>query len=192
MFAVAGVVLLGVLWWFQRASSPRPIPKAAVAAAEAAVCSGVETPSGDAPGGLHLESGQSYTYEQHPPTSGYHDPSALPSSPEVYTAPVPETQAVHFLEHAGVILYYRADGDGALPQDVIDSLATVAKQQKNTLVAPYRSLPAGTSMAMTAWNKLQTCPGTVTASQASTIANGFVTAFGCTANAPEPKASDDC
>ncbi len=33
---------------------------------------------------------------------------------------------MHFLEHAGVILYYRADGAGALPADVVDALAGVA------------------------------------------------------------------
>jgi len=46
--------------------------------------------------------------------------------------------------------------------------------------------------AVTAWNKLLTCPGTVTASQATTIAKGFMTAFECTSNAPEPTSSGKC
>ena len=110
----------------------------------------------------------------------------------MYTVPVDETQAVHFLEHAGVILYYRADGAGALPAATVKRLAGVAEAQRNTLLAPYPQLPAGTSLAMTAWNKLQTCPAAVTAEQAVTIANGFVDAFVCTSNAPEPNNSGDC
>jgi hypothetical protein len=192
IFAVLGVGLLGVVWWTQRAPAAQPIPPAAAKAAQAAGCSGVQTPSGDAPGGLHLQSGQDYTYDQHPATSGYHDPGALPTTPEVYTTPVKETQAVHFLEHAGIILYYRLDGDAALPQDVVDRLAQVAKGQPNTLLIPYPDLPGGTALAMTTWNKLQTCPPTVTADQAGAIADGFARAFVCTSNAPEPKASPDC
>lgn len=192
IFAGVGVVLFGVVWWVQRAASPRPIPEAAIQAAEAAGCTGVSRPVSDAPGGEHLASGESHTYDQHPATSGVHDPSPLSTSPEIYTEPVPETQAVHFLEHAGVIVYYRADGPDALPQDVIDALGSVATQRPNTLLAPYPDLPDGSSLAVTAWNELQTCPGSVTAAQATTIANGFAEAFACTGNAPEASQSPDC
>jgi hypothetical protein len=191
LFAISGAVAIGVLWWFQRAPAPSAIPQTAVQAAQAAGCTTVQTPVSD-PVRTHLQPGESYTYDQHPATSGPHDPSPLPSSPAVYTAPVEETRAVHFLEHAGVILYYRADGDGALPKDVVDALDTVATDRPNTLAAPYPDLPAGQSIALAAWNKLQTCPGNVTAVQATTIANGFDDAFVCTSNAPEPKVSSDC
>ena len=136
--------------------------------------------------------GQTTTYTQHPATSGIHNPTPLPTSPEVYTKPVDETKAVHFLEHAGVILYYRQSGPAALPSDVVGALAGVAHAQRNTLLIPYPDLPTGTSLALATWNKLQTCPASVTASQATTIANGFVDAFVCTSNAPEPKTSPDC
>ena len=187
-----GLALFGVLWFIQRAPGPGKIPEAAVAAANAAGCSGVETPVADAPGGSHLEPGQTTVYDQHPATSGIHAPASQPTSPAVLTEPVDETQAVHFLEHAGVILYYRADGTGALPAPTVTQLARVAETRNNTLLAPYPELPDGTALAMTAWNKLQTCPAAVTSDQAVTIANGFIDAFVCTSNAPEPNASDDC
>lgn len=191
MFGVVGLGLFGVLWFIQRAPGPGKIPPAAVTAATAADCSGVETPVSDPVGG-HLDPGQTTTYDQHPATSGIHAQTPLPTDPAVYTVPVDETQAVHFLEHAGVILYYRADGPDALPDATVQQLASVAETQRNTLLAPYPRLPDGAALAMTTWNKLQTCPGTVTADQAVTIANGFIEAFVCTSNAPEPRGSSDC
>ena len=194
VIGVITLVTVTTLYFLEKAASPRPISAEAKAAAVAAKCSVVTEPSSNPTGG-HLSPGQSYTYPQHPATSGLHDPSPLDTSSgytEVYTVPVPETQAVHFLEHAGVMIYYRQAGDGALPQDVVDALGTVARDQRNTIMAPYPNLPAGTSVALAAWNRLQTCPATVTAAQASTIANGFVNAFACTSVAPEPKNSDDC
>ena len=122
----------------------------------------MQTPAASAPGGLHLQPGESTTYTDHPATSGYHDPSPLPIPPRVYTEPVSETNAVHNLEHGAVIMYYRQSGDAALPQDVVDRLATIANDGHNTILAPYGQLPDGTALALAAWNKLQTCPATTT------------------------------
>jgi hypothetical protein len=91
-----------------------------------------------------------------------------------------------------VLLYYRADGNGAVAPDVADALRQVAANQRMTVAAPYEGLPDGTSVALAAWNQLQTCPGTITADQAATVADGFAQAFACTSNAPEPNAADDC
>jgi hypothetical protein len=106
----------------------------------------------------------------------------------------PETRLVHNLEHAFVNIYYRADGDGAVAPDVITALAAVANgdTKDHVILTPHTSLPTGVGFAVTAWNKLLTCPGTVTADQATAIAKGFMTAFECTGNAPEPKASSGC
>jgi hypothetical protein len=106
----------------------------------------------------------------------------------------PETQLVHNLEHAFVNIYYRPDGDGAVSPDVVSALTTVANNDANqhVILTPHTSLPTGVGFAVTAWNKLLTCPGTVTASQATTIAKGFMTAFECTSNAPEPTSSGKC
>jgi hypothetical protein len=192
-FAVVGLVAFGVLWWLQRVASPRPIPQAAIDAATAAGCSSVETPASSAPGGLHLQSGQEYTYDQHPATSGYHDPSPLDlSSQRVYDSPVPETRAVHNLEHGAVIAYYRQDGADKLPQEVVDRLASLMNRSHNVLLAPYPDLPAGDGLAIAAWNKLQTCPSTVTPGQAATMVNGFIEAYLCSSNAPEGNVGDGC
>jgi hypothetical protein len=191
-FALIGVIGVGVVFYLQRAASPRPLPQTAVDAAKAAGCSGVQTPSASAPGGLHLEPGASYTYDQHPATSGYHDPTPLPIPPRVYTAPIKETNAVHNLEHGAVIMYYRQSGDGALPPGIVGRLTTIANESHNVILAPYTPLPDGTALALAAWNKLQTCPATVSGPQTTNIARGFIDAFVCTSNAPEGKLGEGC
>lgn len=193
VFSVVGLAAVGVLFWLQRAPHAGELPAQAKSAATAASCSQIVTPSADAPGGQHVDEGTPITYDQHPPTSGPHYGTVVASNdPAVLTEPLDEPASVHFLEHAGVIAYYRADGDSALPQDVIDAVGTVATQQRNMLMAPYPSLPDGTALALTAWNKELTCPATVTAAQATTIANGFATALACTDNAPEGNKSPEC
>jgi len=191
-FGLVALIAVGVLYYLQRAASPRPVPPAAAAAASAASCSTVQTPKSDAPGGQHLASGQSYTYDQNPPTSGPHDPTPLPIPPRVYTAPVAQTNAVHNLEHGAVIIYYRQSGDGALPPSIVARMTTIANDGNNTILAPYDPLPDGTALALTAWNKLQTCPATVTGPQATVIAKGFIHAFLCTRNAPEGNKGEGC
>jgi hypothetical protein len=185
---LVGLAVAGVIYFLFRAEAPRPIPQAALAAAEAAGCGEVETPASSAPGNLHLASGESYAYDQHPATSGYHDPAPLPAEPHVYTSPVPETQAVHNLEHAYVLVYYRADGDGALPPDAVRALARLSDAEDKVIMAPYPDLPDGSALALAAWNKLWECPSGVTPEQARTIASGFIEAYRGTSNAPEPNA----
>lgn len=192
VISVITLIAVGTLWFLQRAANPRPISAEAVAAAQRAGCTGVVEPSSNPQGG-HLSPGQSYTYPDHPATSGLHDPTPLEQpDPPIYTAPVPETQAVHYLEHSGVIIYYRQDGKDALKPDVVKALGDVATANKNTVLAPYTNLPDGTSLALTAWNELQKCPGTISVADATTVANGFVNAFECTSVGPEPKASGRC
>ena len=192
IFTAVAVVLLVVLSFLTRAGSAKPLSAVAVAAAQAAGCSGVQTPAASAPGGLHLASGQDYTYPDHPATSGYHDPAPLPPTPRVYITPVRETQAVHTLEHGSVIMYYRPSGDGGIGADVVSALGPVATGNHATYLIPYSDLPNGTGFALTAWNKLITCPASITAPQAVTLSQGFVDSFACTNNAPEGKLGDGC
>ena len=104
----------------------------------------------------------------------------------MYTGVIPETRAVHNLEHAYVLIYYRRDGPGALSPEVVARLATLARGEARVIMAPYPLLPDGTALALAAWNKLWECPADVTADQAATIARGFIDAFRGTSNAPEP------
>jgi hypothetical protein len=192
-FMALGTVLLGALYLFNRVSSPQPLPAAALAAASAANCSDVQTPAATAPGNLHLQPGQTPSYEEHPATSGWHFASEmLPGQPRVYTSPVQEVQAVHTLEHGSVIMYYRASGDGALAPGVVSALGPVADANHATYLIPYDGLADGTALAFTAWNKLMTCPAPITPDQAVAVSQGFVDAFACTSNAPEGNLGDGC
>lgn len=194
VFSVAGIVGVGVFYWLTKAASPGSIPQAAVAAAQEAGCTGVQRPDGNAASNQHVAEGTPITYAQAPATSGQHyGNQVLPGTPDSYDQPVgSEPAVVHFLEHSGVMLYYRADGDGAASPKVIDALKGVASDRQMTVSAPYDGLPAGTAVALAAWDQLQTCPDGITPGQARTIANGFAEAFACTSNAPEPNAADDC
>jgi uncharacterized protein DUF3105 len=190
-FAVIGAIGVGVVFFLQRASSPRAIAADAVEAADAAGCD-IRTPATSAPGSLHLSAGQSPNYTELPATSGLHDPSPLGVPPRVYDEPIEETRAVHDLEHGAVIMYYRQSGDGALPQAIVGRLTTIANTGHSVILAPYEQLPEGTALAMTAWNKIQTCPATVTGPQAREIARGFIDAYVCTSNAPEGNLGEGC
>ena len=171
---------------FVRTTGPGDVSTAALSAARAVGCSAVTHPLSSAPGGEHLQAGESHTYDQHPATSGPHDPSPLPPDPHVYTAPIPETRAVHNLEHAYVLIYYRPAADGGLSDDVVRGLESLARGESRVIMAPYPALPEATSLALAAWNTLWECPSSMTPAQATTIAMGFIDAFRGTSIAPEP------
>jgi len=139
--------------------SPSGAGEVSGTALEVARAAGCDDPNDDekpeAPGGLH---NPPFTYDAKPATSGAHA-SPLPDEPRVFDQPIAEANAVHNLEHAFVILYYRADGKQALAPEVVDELETVARSQEMVFAAPYDGLPEGTSLSMAAWNKLWNCPG---------------------------------
>jgi hypothetical protein len=191
--AVAVAVVVAGFSLFTSLGGANDIPEEAVRAASNAGCTEVREPS-SSPSGGHLQAGQAYRYAERPATSGIHDPSPLPEGVHVYTDPQQyrETQAVHTLEHAGVLLYYRAEGTGALPQPVVDRLTRVAESSRYTVIAPHPDLPQDVSLALAAWNQLQTCPASITPEAAATVARGFIEAFECTSNAPEANASGSC
>lgn len=184
--AAAAAVVVGFSL-FVRASGAKPIPDAALRAAVAARCGDVQAPESDPQGG-HLQPEQTYRYPDEPATSGPHDPSPLQSEPQVYTSPIPETRAVHNLEHAYALIYYRSEGTDALAKPVVQELESLANAETKVIMAPHPSLPPGTGLAVTAWNKLWECPATVSLQQARTIAAGFIQAYRGTGNAPEPAA----
>lgn len=188
-----GAIVFTVVLLLNRTAPPDRLSDAAQAVAQAAGCTGPNVVlASEPPSGQHLDPGQTTTYTERPATSGLHDPTPLPSDPNVYTTPVDETQAVHFMEHAGILLYYRQTGTGAVPQGVVDELAAVADSKQNTILAPFPELPAGKDLAFATWNRLLTCPGSTTAAQAGQIARAFVDAYVCTSAGPEPSASDEC
>jgi hypothetical protein len=186
--AVAVTVAAGAVLLIVRTSSPKSVSAEALAAGQAAGCGAIQQPEGSSPARTHLEPGQSYQYQQEPATGGPHDPSPLPGDPHVYDSPVPETKAVHNLEHAYVLIYYRQSGRDALPGDVVRTLQSIANAQTKVIMAPHPALPDGAALALAAWNRLWTCPSTITTDQATTVADGFIEAYRGTDNAPEPQA----
>jgi uncharacterized protein DUF3105 len=164
----------------------RNLIRRADAAAEAIGCNEIQDLPSE--GRQHLQAGsQPPEYGTTPGTSGPHSPVPLPSDVHVYDEPVPEAQAVHNLEHAYVIMYYRAQGEQALPQNVREALADLARSEQKVILAPYPELPEGTSLTFAAWTKLQECPRVTNADSAVLAAQGFIKRFRGTDNAPEPE-----
>jgi hypothetical protein len=184
---IVSALAVGVFLFLTRAGAPGDVSEAAIRAGEAAGCGDVESPTSGTLDRTHLEQGQPFTYEQQPATSGAHDPVPLPAEPHVYTTPVQETQAVHNLEHAYVLIYYRADGPDALPQRVVETLEGLAESEDKVIMAPHASLEDGMALALAAWNKLWECPSGIEPEQARTVASGFIEAYRGTSNAPEPR-----
>jgi hypothetical protein len=189
VFLVVGVVALGAFWALNRAASPGSLTDEVAALAERRGCSSVDTPADSAPGGQHLDPGESANYADRPATSGPHDPSTLGTDTKAFDEPVREENAVHSLEHGGVVLYHR--DDGSVPQETIEGLAGIATAERPVFASPHANLEDGAGFAFTAWNTLMTCPSDVPAADAVTIANGFVDAFACTSRAPEAGTSDE-
>lgn len=181
---MAGVIGIAAFLVF-RADAPGDVSAEALEVGRAAGCGDVLTPAASAPGGQHLGAGESANYTNLPASSGVHAASPLPPDRAVYTQPIDEEAAVHNLEHGYILLYYRADDPGALPEDALARLSEIAEGQDKVLVAPYPQLAEGTSLAMVAWNKLWECPSTVSAADSATMANAFIAAYKSTSNAPE-------
>jgi hypothetical protein len=90
------------------------------------------------------------TYKSNPPTSGPH--YFLPAVWDIYDRPINELQAVHNLEHGGIVIQY---GD-KVPHATVDRIAEFYRESPNgMLVAPLPSL--GDKIALTAWTHLATC-----------------------------------
>ncbi len=192
IFFTIGLVVIGAYLYLNRAPGVTPLAGEVRATADAAGCGSITVPEGAAPSRDHIPSNSSYDYPQHPATAGPHDPSPLPIPPHTSTTPIQETRAVHNLEHGSVIAYYRADGDGALPARAVSALDDVADASKASIAAPYPQLPDGTQVAFAAWNKLMTCDGPMSASQATTVFRGFIDSYECTDNAPETATGGEC
>jgi hypothetical protein len=188
-WAVVGVVLAGATGFVAyRFMQDRTLLRRADAAAESLGCGEIQNLPSQGRG--HLQPGSPPPeYPTQPATSGTHSPSTLPSDVHVFEQPVPEPLAVHNLEHAYVIIYYRAEGEEALPENVRGTLADLARAEQKVILAPYPDLAEGRSLAFTAWTKLQECPRVTDADAATLAAEGFIKRFRGTTNAPEPSAA---
>jgi hypothetical protein len=109
-------------------------------------------------------------YRSIPPVSGPHDP--VPLHAGIYATSPPIDQAIHSLEHAGVIIWLdpsvaTADDTRTHELDRIRQFFAQGNERDHVIVAPYNypaegaagHLPAGKSMALAAWHHLQICTG---------------------------------
>jgi hypothetical protein len=187
--AVRGAVLFGVavLGWalFLRAPGPGAISAIALDTAAGAGCDDLERPVAADPSSAHLAAGETFDYPDLPPASGPHDPSPLPSDPHVHAVPVAETRAVHNLEHAYVLIWYRPAADGGLSEETIAAVGALAREEDRVIMAPYPSLPEDRSLALVAWNTRWLCPAGIAPEHATAIARAFIQAYRGTTNAPE-------
>ena len=137
-------------------------------------------------GAEHIDS-LTYAYPQHPATSGPHYPVWIKPPPQVFATNLPETRAVHNLEHGYVVVYYSLGPDAPLPADILTVLTASITGERKVLMAPYRPLPEGKALAFAAWDELQLCGPTVTAAEARSALDKFIAAFREGPLAPEAK-----
>jgi hypothetical protein len=92
--------------------------------------------------------GQCYT--SNPPTSGWH--SSNPGGFQVYENPLAKENALHSMEHGGVVIWYNTTD-----QSVIDQLKQIWKDETNrrklVVVTQYPGMEPNT-IALTAWTRL--------------------------------------
>lgn len=181
---LAAALALGWLL-FIRAPGPGEVSPEALNAATAAGCGDLERPVVPDPSRAHLGPGDTIDEDDPPPAAGPHDPSPLPPDPHVHAEPVSEARAIHNLEHASVLIWYRPTSEGGLSVDAIASLEELARDEDLVIMAPYPRMPDGTALALVAWNTRWRCPAGISPDQSTALARGFVDAYRGTTNAPE-------
>lgn len=97
-------------------------------------------------GGQHLtkDEPQTVPYAESPPVGGKHDPTWQNCG--YYPQPIRNENAVHSMEHGAVWITYRPD----LPQDQVDELKKLAKDQTYVLVSPYPNQTE--AVVLSGWN----------------------------------------
>jgi hypothetical protein len=182
---VAAVAGIGTFVWTQ-IQEDRQLQERAAAAAERVGIGEVEEPADEGRG--HLQpTDPPPQYATVPAASGPHSPGTLPPEPKVYEQPVPEISAVHNLEHGYVLVYYRAEGEGALPEPVVAEVADLVEGEPEVVMAPYEGLPEGTNIAFVAWSRLQTgqVPADAAPDDVTLVARAFIDEYRNGAAAPE-------
>jgi hypothetical protein len=146
--AIAAIVAVSVLAFGGKSSSKGSANVAA--AMTAAGCTLHTYPSAGRGHITSLTPASPPKYNSFPPTSGKH--YYIPSVWGSYDTPVSEYQAIHNLEHGGVIIQY---GSG-VSKDTIAKLGVFYQSDPVALlVAPLPKL--GNKVALTAWTHLALC-----------------------------------
>lgn len=107
-------------------------------------------------GGTHVPQCQIGNYSSVPATSGCHEDT--PGNWGVYppAAPGRESQAIHNLEHGGIVIWY--DPIETSPEDVQELTQYVEQQVRSAkfkiILSPWTGADFGHPIAVTAWNWL--------------------------------------
>ena len=120
------------------------------------------TPEPDMGGG-HVNDGtdvrlsDSSAYASTPATSGPH--WSTPAQWGVYSAPQPESQLVHNLEHGGIVVWYQPDqvdaaGVEALANYVDSQVRSGLGGRFKFILTPWAGEDFGSPIAVTAWRRL--------------------------------------
>ena len=179
--AVVGILVATVLYSARNGlPTPAALLRKAAADATAAGCTAIQTTpnyqnaSGQDPSIDHMHIGSDpsvktppplSSYPTVPPASGPHDPT--PAAGGVYTSPPIIYQAIHSLEHAGVIIWYSPAAAGSKAVSDIERFYRQKTDvgQSKVIVAPYDYSDQGTAgtlgsryqMALVAWHYVQYC-----------------------------------
>jgi Protein of unknown function (DUF3105) len=102
---------------------------------------GVETAS--FPSGQHQDG--PINYDQHPPMGGVHNPSWMNCG--IYDSQIEVEKTVHSLEHGAVWITYQPD----LAADQVETLRTLVKGRRYTLLSPYMYVPLNAPIIAVAW-----------------------------------------
>ena len=133
-------------------SSAKATPSGLTAAMAAAGCTLHTYPSAGRGHITTLNPSPPIKYNSFPPTSGKH--YYVPAVWGSYDTPVSEYQAIHNLEHGGIVIQY---GKG-VSKDTISQLGDFYQSDPVALLAaPLPKL--GDKVALTAWTHLALCPG---------------------------------
>jgi hypothetical protein len=168
LLAVAGALgVLAVYFYVQRGPAPPKPPSSALLARADCRLRSVPSLGGDHVSADHPPDayrilygtpdaarkgtqGLTVMYDSFPPTSGPHYPQ--PAIWGAYDVPLLQVQAVHNLEHGGVVLQY----GNKVPKAVVATLKAFYGESPNgMLLAPLPEL--GKRIALTAWSTLATC-----------------------------------
>ncbi len=154
VLVVVGVAVGGFLAFGKSSSTSgaKGTPSQLAAAMTAAGCTLHTYPSAGRGHITTLDPNPPIKYNSFPPTSGKH--YYVPAVWGSYDAPVSEYQAIHNLEHGGIVIQY---GKG-VSEDTVSQVGDFYQSDPvGLLVAPLPKL--GNKVALTAWTHLALCPG---------------------------------
>lgn len=181
-----GVVALiaGIVYFSGRAERQEKVE--AEAAAERISCTEIEEQEATLPN-EHVE-----PYAQGedgvPAFGGNHTGGTLPPEPKVYQQQPPEQTALHNMEHGYAVVYYAAEGENALDEELVTALEDLVNEETEVLMSPYEGLAE--PLYFVAWGARQGCSPPAEASSADVInvAEGFIAEWKNGQFAPEAAA----